>query len=121
MRKGQSRNGDASNGLSQLLETEARLEVLLEDARHQADAMVHDAEARAWASLQAVDRELAEVATRASQARAEAVAERIQSLTVKREQALRRIRAIDDAQIGVLAAWVSEQVLGQLTTSGTDP
>jgi hypothetical protein len=112
---------DASTGLSQLLETEARLEALLEDARRQADAVVHDAEARAWASLEAVDRELAEVATRASQEQAEAVAQRIEALNLKREQALRRIRAIDDAQISVLAEWVSAQVLEQLTTSGADP
>ena len=109
-----------TSGLSQLLATETRLEALLEDARRQAEGVVKDAEVRAWASLEAVDCELAEAARRAEQEQAEVSAERIQALASEREQALRRIRAIDETRIGELADWVTARVLEQLTPSGAE-
>ena len=111
---------EPASGLSQLLETETRLEALLEDARRQSERVVNEAEARAWASLEAVDRELAEAARRAEQEQAEVSAERIQALSREREHALRRIRAIDETRIGALADWVAAQVLEQLTASGAE-
>lgn len=111
---------EPASGLSQLLETEVRLEALLEDARRRSEQLVKDAETRAWASLEAVDRELAEVAIKAEQEQAELAAERIQALSRDRELALRRIRAIDEAQIGALAEWVAARVLEQLTASGAE-
>ena len=101
------------SSLARLLETEARLEKLLAEARGRAQAMISEAERQATAREAALERELAEAAALAEGSRSADCAERLAALSHESELALGRLRGIGPERISELAGWVSEQVLNE--------
>jgi hypothetical protein len=102
-----------ASSLSRLLETEARLDALLSRARTEAEQLVREAEARAKARLDGVDRELA-AAVNDGQPN-DSVADSSDGARRNEEsrRSLDRLGAIGDERIAELALWVVQQILAE--------
>jgi vacuolar-type H+-ATPase subunit H len=99
------------SSLARLLETEARLDGMVADARKRAGQRLRDAETQAQARLAALETELAGAAIQVDRERATACDERLAFLSQEHDRALERLRSIGPERIGGLARWVAERVL----------
>lgn len=99
------------SALARLLETEARLELMLAESTARAHAVVAAAEQDALTRLAAVDDELTQLGLDvAARYRAELIT-RIAQLEADAARELRGLESVDAGRIGRLTDWVVEQVI----------
>lgn len=110
---------EATSALSRLLDTEARLEAMVAEARERADAVVREAESRCSARLAAVDAELRDALAAARSRHAGECAARIALLERESEAALRRYEAVAGERAEELARWLANQVLREMGAEST--
>ena len=111
MARSASADPRSPSSLTRLLETEARLESMLADARERADALIRDAASQAKALAAALQAELTEAAALAERKRSADCAERLATLSRENELALGRLRGMESERFAELAHWVANQAL----------
>lgn len=104
------------SALSRLLEVEARLEAMLEEAHAQMEATLREARNQAEAREVALAAELVTTDTELS----EAFSAKVAGQVAEQREAIARVRtqydAVDDRGVETLSTWVVEQVLQSVGT-----
>jgi vacuolar-type H+-ATPase subunit H len=112
-------NSAAPTKLHRLLETEHRLEVMLSEARREAEALVEAARIAAGERTQRLESELEKENHQLRQRIARERDDVIDSIRKESERETTRLDGLDDAEVAALARHVVELLVGRSESRGS--